>query len=144
MPDNPAYPLHIFYDGSCSVCAAGMDVYRHKGQDNRLIFTDISAPDFDPTPYNISMDEFMYELHAIDREKHVYRGVEAFSAIWQAFPASTLYGLLGALVMFPGVNFLARLAYWSFARIRRFLPENNDACRDGTCGLGRKKHNNHL
>jgi len=139
MPDSPAYPLQIFYDGSCSVCAAEMDVYKHKGQDERLQFVDISAPGFDPAPYGITLEAFMYEMHAIDREKHVYRGVEAFAAIWQAFPSSTLYGLLGALVMFPGVNLLARTAYWSFARIRKFLPKNYEACRDGTCGLGRDK-----
>ena len=140
MSDSPVFPLKIFYDGACSVCAAEMDVYRHKGQDDRLLFIDISAPDFDPAPYGISLDEFMYELHAIDRENRVYRGVEAFSAIWQAFPPLTLYGLLGALVMFPGVNPLARLGYWSFARIRKFLPKNYDACRDGTCGIGKDKH----
>ena len=139
MPDSPAYPLQIFYDGSCSVCAAEMDVYRRKEHAGRLQFVDISGPGFDPAPYGITLEAFMYEMHAIDRENHVYRGVEAFAAIWQAFPASTLYGLLGALVMFPGVNLLARTAYWSFARIRKFLPKNYAACRDGTCGLGRDK-----
>jgi predicted DCC family thiol-disulfide oxidoreductase YuxK len=139
MPDKPAYPLQVFFDGSCSVCAAGMDVYRRKEQEGRLHFVDISAPEFDPAPYGITLEAFMYEMHAIDRESRVYRGVEAFRAIWQAFPASTLYGLLGALVTFPGVNLLARLAYRSFARIRRFLPKSRDACRDGTCGLGRDK-----
>jgi predicted DCC family thiol-disulfide oxidoreductase YuxK len=139
MTARPVYPLQIFYDGACSVCAAEMDAYRHKEQDDRLQFIDISAPDFDPTPYSISMDEFMYELHAIDRENHVYRGVEAFAAIWQAFPPLTLYALLGALAMFPGVNPLARLGYWSFARMRRFLPKNQDTCRDETCRIGKDK-----
>jgi predicted DCC family thiol-disulfide oxidoreductase YuxK len=139
MPDKPAYPVQIFYDGSCSVCAAGMDVYRRKEQEGRLAFVDVSAPEFDPAAYGIALEAFMYEMHAIDRENRVYRGVEAFRAIWQAFPASTLYGLLGALVTLPGINLLARLAYWSFARIRRFLPKSRDACRDGTCGLGRDK-----
>jgi len=139
MPDSPAYPLEIFYDGSCSICAAEMDFYRRKEHGGRLQFVDISAPEFDPSPYGITLEAFMYEMHAIDSEKHVYRGVEAFAAIWQAFSASTLYGLLGALVMFPGVNLLARTAYWSFARLRKFLPKNHEACRDGTCGLGRDK-----
>jgi len=138
MPQSPAYPLQVFYDGSCSVCAAEMDVYRLKEHGGRLQFVDISAPEFDPAPYGITLEAFMYEMHAIDREKRVYRGVEAFAAIWQAFPDHPLYGLLGALVMFPGVNLLARTAYWSFARMRKFLPKN-EACRDGTCGLGRGK-----
>lgn len=117
-----AYPLEIFFDGSCSVCAAEMDIYRRKGQGDRLYFIDISAPDFDPTPYGISMEAFIYEMHAIDRENPVYRGLEAFRAIWLAFPAATRYGLLGALVTLPGIDLLARLAYRCFARIRKFLP----------------------
>jgi len=139
MPDTPVYPLRIFFDGSCSVCAAEMEVYRRKEHDGRLQFVDISAPGFDPAPYGISLEAFLYEMHAIDREKHVYRGVEAFAAIWRAFPASTLYGLLGSLAMFPGINLLARAAYWSFARLRKYLPKTAAACRDGTCGLGRDR-----
>ena len=139
MPDIPAYPLQVFFDGSCSVCAAEMEVYRSKEHGGRLRFVDISDPAFDPAPYGITLEAFMFEMHAIDRENHVYRGVDAFRAIWQAFPASTRYGLLGALVTLPGVHLLARLTYWSFARFRRFLPKGNEACKDGTCGLGRDK-----
>ena len=36
MPDRPAYPLQIFYDGSCSVCAAEMKIYRSKEHAGRL------------------------------------------------------------------------------------------------------------
>ena len=133
MPEAPAFPLQVFFDGSCSVCSAEMDVYRRKEHGGRLLFVDVSAPAFDPAPYRITLDAFMYELHAIDRAGKVYRGVEAFWAIWQAFPASTLYGLLGALVTFPGAGLVARLAYRGFARIRKYLPKRRDACPDGVC-----------
>jgi predicted DCC family thiol-disulfide oxidoreductase YuxK len=139
MSDTPAYPLQIFFDGSCSVCAAEMEVYRRKEHSGRLQFVDIGEPGFDPAPYGITLEAFMYEMHAIDRENRVYRGVEAFRAIWQAFPASTWYGLLGSLVALPGVRHLARLAYWCFARVRRFLPKNREACRDGSCRIGRDR-----
>ena len=137
MPDTPVFPLQIFYDGSCSVCATEMNVYRRKEHGGRLIFVDISAQGFDPSPFGVTMDAFMYEMHAIDREGHIYRGVGAFRAIWQAFPDSTRYGLLAALVSLSGVNFLARLAYRGFARIRKYLPKYRTACRDGTCRLGK-------
>lgn len=137
MPVAPAYPLQIFFDGSCSVCAAEMDVYRRKEKSGRLLFVDISAPGFDPSPYGIPLDAFLYEMHAIDREGRVYRGVEAFRSIWLAFPATTRYRLLSGLVSLPGVNALARLAYRCFARIRRYLPKNRAACEDGTCRLGK-------
>lgn len=139
MPAPPTYPLRVYFDGSCSVCAAQMAVYRHKVPAGRLIFVDISAPEFDPTPHDITLAEFLYELHAIDREHRVYRGVLAFRAIWQAFPASSWYGLLGALVTLPGVHLLARGAYWSFARFRKFLPTGHDACKEGVCRLGKDR-----
>ena len=139
MPDRPTYPLQIFFDGSCTVCAAEMAVYQRKEHGGRLQFVDISAPEFNPAPYGITLQAFMYEMHAIDRDNHLYRGVDAFRAIWQAFGASTRYGLLGVLVALPGVHLLARLAYWSFARSRKFLPKSNPGCRDGTCGLGSDK-----
>lgn len=137
MPDIPAFPLRVFYDGSCSVCAGEMEVYRRKEHGGRLVFVDVSDPEFDPTPYGITLDAFMYEMHAIDGAGRVYRGVEAFRAIWRAFPASTLYGLLGALVTTPGIDSLARLAYRGFARIRKYLPKRQDECADGVCRRGR-------
>ena len=139
MPDIPAYPLQVFFDGSCSVCAAEMEVYRVKEHGGRLRFVDISDPAFDPAPYGITLEAFMFEMHAIDRDNRVYRGVDAFRAIWQAFPASPLFGLLGALVTLPGAHLLARVAYRCFARIRKYLPKNRDACKDGTCRLGRDR-----
>ena len=122
-PAVPTYPLQVFFDGSCSVCANEMKIYRRKPHGGRLLFIDISAPGFDPTPSGIDKESLMHEMHAIDRDNRVYKGVDAFGAIWQALPPSTLWGLLGALVTLPGTGHLARIAYWSFARIRKFLPK---------------------
>jgi len=133
---NPVFPLQVFYDGTCSVCATEMGIYRRKEHEGRLVFVDLNSPDFDPTRYGISMDVFMYEMHAIDSEGRVYRGVEAFWAIWRAFPTSTWYGILGTLVTLPGLNLLARLGYSCFARIRKYLPKRD--CEDGSCRL--KEH----
>jgi predicted DCC family thiol-disulfide oxidoreductase YuxK len=140
MSDHPEYPLQIFYDGSCSVCSGEMALYQRRNHAGRLIFVDISLPEFDPTPFGITREAFMHEMHAIDAGNCVYRGVEAFRAIWQAFPASTWYGVLGALVTLPGINLLARCAYWCFARIRKYLPKSRDACEDGSCRLGKGNH----
>ena len=138
MTVNPLFPLRIFYDGSCSVCAIEVERYGHLDRDGRLILVDISAPDFEPAPFGISLAEFMYQLHAIDRNGTVFRGVEAFWAIWQAFPASTLLGLSGKLIMLPLVNPLARLCYRMFAGIRRYLPKRHNAGSDGTCRIRSK------
>jgi predicted DCC family thiol-disulfide oxidoreductase YuxK len=134
MPDSPEFPLKVFYDGSCTVCAAEMAAYRRKQQGSRLEFIDISCPESAAEPYGIPRDALMYELHAIDRRGRVYRGIGAFEAIWHAFPALSRYGLLGFLIGLPGVNYLARCAYRGFARIRKYLPKSRHACNGTTCG----------
>lgn len=137
MPTKTTYPLQIFYDGSCPLCAAKMELYRGKEHGGRLEFVDVSAPAFDPAPYGIPLAAFMYELHAIDGSGNVFRGVDAFRAIWQALPPSSWYGLLGILVSLPLVHFIAGLVYRLVAGTRRYLPANRDACSDGSCRIGR-------
>ena len=135
---QPEFPLRIFYDGACVVCATEIEQYLRHDRDGRLVAVDISAPDFDPDQYHIALADFMYELHVIDSSGNIYRGVEAFWAIWQAFPASTVYGLMGAIVTAPLLNRVARLLYQGFARIRPYLPKR-DNCASGVCNIRRRR-----
>lgn len=134
MRDTPAYPLTVFYDGSCSVCSTEMETYMRKDHGGRLVFADIAAPEFDPGPYGIPLGDFMYQLHAIDRTGRVYRGVEAFRAVWTAFPSSLPFRLMAGLVAAPGVSFAARAAYRIFARLRRYLPKRQGK----VCSIGKR------
>jgi predicted DCC family thiol-disulfide oxidoreductase YuxK len=138
MLATPVFPLQVFYDGSCSVCATEIERYRRRDHDARLITVDISAPGFDPAPFGISLEEFMYQMHAIDQGGRVFRGVEAFWAIWQAFPSSTLLGLCGTLITLPLINPLARLCYSIFAGLRGYLPKRSGDCSSGSCRIGKE------
>jgi len=137
MPTKPQFPIEVFYDGSCSVCATEIGHYLRQDHGGKLLAVDISAPDFDPVPHHITLDAFMYELHVIDQRGVTYQGVEAFWAIWQAFPASTTYGILGTVITMPVVNPVARLLYKGFARIRPYLPKRH-TCDSGTCRISKK------
>ena len=137
MSNAPAFPLTVFYDGACVVCSTEIEQYRRKDHAGRLVLVDISAPGFKPEPYSIDLQAFMYELHAIDQTGTVYTGIEAFRAIWQAFPASTLFGILGTVINLPVINPLARLCYRGFARIRGYLPKKSGGCGDGSCRIGK-------
>jgi len=138
MISTPAFPLRVFYDGSCSICAREVERYGCRDHDGRLILVDISAPVFDPLPFGITLKEFMYQLYAIDQGGRVFRGVEAFWAIWQAFPTSTVLGLCGKLIMLPLVNPAARLCYRMFAGMRGYLPKRRNGCTGGSCRIGRE------
>jgi predicted DCC family thiol-disulfide oxidoreductase YuxK len=135
MKNQPIFPLKIFYDGSCSVCASEVERYGRKDGEGRLILVNISAPTFDPVPFGISLADFMYQMHAIDRNGRVFRGVDAFWAIWLAFPFSTLLGLCGKLISLPLINAPARFCYRIFAGIRGYLPKRNTGCSGGSCRI---------
>ncbi len=131
----PDFPLQVFYDGSCAVCALEIKRYRDMDRDGRLNIIDISAPGFETAGWGISQSDFMRELHVIDRNGTVYRGVDAFAAIWLAFPESSLPRLLARLIRLPVVDPLARLGYRIFARFRRYLPKRA-ACAGDNCRIG--------
>jgi predicted DCC family thiol-disulfide oxidoreductase YuxK len=137
MSSAPVFPISVFYDGACVVCSTEVEHYHRQDHGGRLIIVDISAADFKPEQYGIPLSEFMYELHVIDRQGRIYRGVEAFWAIWQAFPASNVYGSMGILITLPLLNPLARLCYKAFARIRRYLPKRQRDCKNGACRIGK-------
>lgn len=123
MAVPPLFPLRVFFDSGCGLCTSEMRTYRNREHGGRLIFIDMRAPWFDPTPYGIPREDFMLELHAIDSAGRVYRGVEAFRAIWRAFPDSRRYDMLDSLLAIPGINCISRLLYRVFARIRGHLPK---------------------
>ena len=135
---EPRFPLIVFYDGSCVVCATEIEHYLRKDHGDKLMAIDISPPDFDPAPYQISLVDFMHQLHAIDRDGQVFKGVDSFWAIWQAFPTSTVYGIMGRVIQLPVVNRLAHIGYWLFARVRPYLPKRQQ-CDSGTCNIHQRK-----
>lgn len=132
-PVPPLFPLRVYYDGACTVCAREMAHYARRDRAGRLVLVDISDPAFDPAPLGLEREALMAELHAVDAAGRVYRNTAAFWAVWQAFPASTLLGLLGKLVVLPVTGSIARAGYFAFARMRKYLPRRR--CDGGSCRL---------
>jgi predicted DCC family thiol-disulfide oxidoreductase YuxK len=137
MASDTKFPLRIFYDGACMICSEEMDHYRKMDRKGVLIPIDISAADFDPAATGVSRDQLMAKLHAIDAEGKVYTGVDAFQAIWLAFPESLLLGVVSAFIGLPLINPLSKAVYWGFARLRHFLPRWGERCSNGHCRVGR-------
>lgn len=125
-------PLTVFYDGSCSVCNREMQVYRRNNPQNRLVFIDISQPDFVARTYGKTQHEFMARMHVRDAEGVYATGVDAFILIWKAYPENSVYQFFAKIVGFPGIMQLACLGYFLFARYRHLLPRKQD-CSSGIC-----------
>jgi predicted DCC family thiol-disulfide oxidoreductase YuxK len=134
------YPLTVFYDGSCSVCRREMQVYQRNNPQKRLVFIDISQPDFIAQNYGKTEQKFMARMHVRDADGVYATGVAAFILIWQAYPENSVYPYLGKIVGFPGINQLACLCYALFARYRHRLPQTQN-CSNGSCRPDRAKKN---
>jgi predicted DCC family thiol-disulfide oxidoreductase YuxK len=135
---KPLFPVRVFYDGACLVCATEIEHYVRHDRHGRLTPVDISPEGFSAELPGVSRQALMYELHVVDSGGTIYRGVDAFWAIWQAFPANSWYGLLGKLITLPVINGCARLMYRGFARIRKYLPKRHPPCSGGSCRTHRQ------
>ncbi len=130
-----AFPLQIFFDGSCRICSAEMESYRRKNSDNRLEFIDISDDQFRPEVYDKALGDFMAELHVRDAAGNFTTGIDAFIAIWQAFPSGSIWRLSAAIFGLPGFHLISRGGYRVFARYRYLLPRRRQECDTGTCSV---------
>ncbi|AMV73418.1 DUF393 domain-containing protein [Desulfuromonas carbonis] len=137
MKARPEFPLSVFYDGSCRVCSREIDHYRNLEHGGKLIFVDISAPDFEPALYGRSRREFMVQMHVRDAGGRYFLGVDSFPAIWEALPGPG-YHRLAKLIRLPGIHLLATLGYRLFARLRVYLPRRRD-CGQGHCDIGHSR-----
>ncbi len=75
------YPMRVFYDGSCSVCRrarVGSLAAEHAG---RLIFVDISTPEFDAASWGLSPVAVQKALHVVDAAGRIYVGIDAVIAM---------------------------------------------------------------
>ena len=69
------YPLTLFYDASCPVCALEMDHLRARDRDGRLELVDISAPGFDAACHGFDHADLDAAIHAVRPDGTVLRGM---------------------------------------------------------------------
>ena len=80
------YPLTVFYDASCPMCAGEMEALKNLERE-RLELVDCSAPDFDETVLAgvpITRADLMARIHARDAHGRWLVGLDAFEAIYRA------------------------------------------------------------
>lgn len=111
------YPLTIFYDASCPVCALEMDHLRGRDTAARLIFVDMSAPGFDAAPYGLSLSALDAVIHAVRPDGSVVRGM---AVLRLAYAAAGLDWVLKPSTLRP-LRPLFDAAYRVFARHRKSI-----------------------
>ncbi len=109
------YPLTLFYDATCPVCALEMDHLRARNHAAKLVFVDISAPGFDAVPDGVTLVQMDAEIHALCADGSLLRGVEVLRLAYAAVGLGWVLGPTGWAPLRP----LFDRGYRLFARHRR-------------------------
>ena len=104
MTRQPTYPLTVFYDASCPLCATEMQALQKRDNLGRLELVDCSAADFDDTPLigdGLRRADLMARMHARDSRGHWYVALDAFEVIYRAAGLEHAAKLWGSLALRP-------------------------------------------
>jgi predicted DCC family thiol-disulfide oxidoreductase YuxK len=88
-----AFPLTIYYDASCPLCATEMHALKARDRAGRLVLVDCSRPDFsDPAAAacGVTRDHMLAFIHARDAQGQWLRGVDVFEHAYGAAGLASL------------------------------------------------------
>lgn len=113
MP-GPEPRTAVFFDGSCPLCQAEINLYRDRDPAGRLYFVDVSKPHA-ALPPTLDPETAMARFHVMARDGRIISGAEAFAEIWRSLPGWRWAATLASL---PFVSPTLELAYRLFLRLR--------------------------
>lgn len=114
------YPMTIFYDASCPMCASEMHALKARDREGRLELVDCSAPDFDDTVLagsTIRREDLMTLVHGRDAHGTWLVGVDVFEIAYAAAGLPRIAGLWAS----PRLRPVLRRLYPFIAANRQFL-----------------------
>lgn len=104
-----AWPIRIYYDAACPLCAQEMHALAAHDASARLQLVDCSAPDFHD-PYlaeaGISPKQAMDFIHACDSDGRWLKGIAVFEAAYAAIGVRAMARLLAQPRLRPAWDWL--------------------------------------
>jgi predicted DCC family thiol-disulfide oxidoreductase YuxK len=101
------YPMTIYYDASCPICATEMAAIKMRDVNQRLELVDCSMPTFDDAEANsagVSREAMMRIIHARDARGTWLHGVDVFVAAYEAANVPLMAKLWGSRLLRPFWN----------------------------------------
>jgi len=122
------HDFEVFYDGGCPLCRREIALLQKWDRRQRIRFTDIDAPGFDPTTVGRTHQELMDQIHGRLPSGELVTGVEVFRQLY----AAVGFGPLVSLTRLPGIAQMLNLGYHIFSKNRLRLTGR---CQAGECQL---------
>ncbi len=126
-----SFEVEVFFDGECPLCVREIDMLRWLDKKQRIRFTDIAVPTFDPATTGLSMTTLMDRIHGRLPSGELIEGVEVFRRLYGAVGL----GFLLAWTKWPGLRALADWGYRTFAKNRLRLTGRCVKNEDGVCAI---------
>ncbi|WP_192983118.1 thiol-disulfide oxidoreductase DCC family protein [Pseudomonas sp. EggHat1] len=136
---NLAWPLTLYYDGDCPLCAREIGMLRRHASPQRLLLVDIAAADFDPMPLGVPLNAMQDRLHARWADGEWLLGLDASLWSWEAAGL----GIWVAPLRWRPLRPLLEWGYRLFCRLRPHLarlphPDGATRCRKGKVCSGQR------
>lgn len=105
----------VYYDGSCPLCRAEIDLYRGIG--SAAAFHDVTGDE--ALPPGVDRNAARARFHVTAADGTVQSGARAFATLWQASPGP--WRLLGGVVATRPFVWIAEGLYRLFLQVRPLL-----------------------
>lgn len=122
------YEVEVFFDGGCPLCKREVAMLQRWDRRQKIRFTDIDAPTFDPAPLGKTYDDLMAQIQGRLPDGTWIKGVEVFRRLYAAVGMRPLV----MLTRLPGISQILDLGYSIFAKNRLRLTGR---CAGGACKL---------
>lgn len=136
MYETTKWPLTLYFDGECPLCAREIKILRARANPDRLCFVDISDDAFDTGSVGFTLAQMESSLHARFNDGTWVTGLDATLWSWRAAGL----GVWAAPLSWRLTRPLFNIGYRLFCRWRPHLawlphPDGGARCRNDTCAV---------
>ncbi|WP_095096271.1 thiol-disulfide oxidoreductase DCC family protein [Pseudomonas sp. Irchel 3A5] len=136
MYETTKWPLTLYFDGECPLCAREIKILRARARPDRLCFVDISDDAFDTESVGFTLAQMESSLHARFDDGTWVTGLDATLWSWRAAGL----GVWAAPLSWRLTRPLLDVGYRLFCRWRPHLawlphPDGGARCRGNSCAV---------